>query len=294
VDSFDLAMKGFEDDPYGPQINVANDFIKHLGQRVVLVSDHQMPITPESEQMLAVIDVLNEQAIAATLEKIMLHEPNAVKVQYGNIEVWEIQEPNEDSYDIDLSSADLDLLDAGPAPGAAAAKAQAEAISSAVCVHGGRLYIASHAEFLKKILASDPAGRGLATAIDYREVEASLDRLVKGPVAARTFVRTDEAYRPVYELLRQSKMPQSQSMLGKILNRVLTSPEDEDEGILREQKIDGRKLPSFEMVRRYFGPAGAVVRSEADGWFLVGATLGKLTPQARATSHVAEEALKLR
>jgi hypothetical protein len=36
------------------------------------------------------------------------------------------------------------------------------------------------------------------------------------------------------------------------------------------------------MVRRYFGPAGTVVRSDADGWFVVGATLSKQTLQARA------------
>jgi hypothetical protein len=99
-------------------------------------------------------------------------------------------------------------------------------------------------------------------------------------------VRTDEAYRPVYELLRQGKMPESETLLGRLLNRLLTPPEDEDEGILREQKIDGRQLPDFEMVRRYFSPSGTIVRTSEDGWFIVGATLSKLAPQARAPDAV--------
>ena len=55
----------------------------------------------------------------------------------------------------------------------------------------------------------------------------------------------DEAVRPVYELLRQGKMPESETLLGRLLNRLMTPPDDEDEGILREQKIDARQLPGI-------------------------------------------------
>jgi len=72
--------------------------------------------------------------------------------------------------------------------------------------------------------------------------------------------------------------------MGRMLNRLLTPSDDEDEGILREQKIDGRTLPEFEMVRRYFGPSGTFVRSDEDGWFIVGATLSKMATQAQASS----------
>jgi hypothetical protein len=111
-----------------------------------------------------------------------------------------------------------------------------------------------------------------------------MTELLPGPISAKFFVRTDEAYRPIYDLIKQGKMPESETILGRILNRLLTPPESEDEGILREQKIDGTQLPEFEMVRRYFGPAGTIVRSDEDGWFVVGATLSKQTTQARATN----------
>ena len=75
----------------------------------------------------------------------------------------------------------------------------------------------------------------------------------------RSFSRTDEEYRPTYELIRQGKMPESESLLGKLLNRLL-GPEDED--VLREQQIDGSQLPDFEAVRRYLGPAGLFLRIE--------------------------------
>jgi len=108
-----------------------------------------------------------------------------------------------------------------------------------------------------------------------------MHQLLSGDVAFRAFVRTDEAYRPTYELLRQGKMPESETLLGRVLNRLLTTPEDEDEGVLRKQQIDDRALPSFEMVRRYFSPLGTAVRSIDTGWVVVGATLSKRTIQVQ-------------
>ena len=59
-------------------------------------------------------------------------------------------------------------------------------------------------------------------------------------------------------------MPESKGLIGQILNRTLGPKQ---KGVLREQKIDAKKLPDFELVRKYLGPAGAFVQIEPDGWF---------------------------
>jgi hypothetical protein len=138
------------------------------------------------------------------------------------------------------------------------------------------------------------ADEKLTAATDYAEVDAALARLLDGPVSIKCFRRTDEAYRPSYELLRQGKMPESETLMGRLLNRLLTPPEDEEEGVLRKQKIDGRQLPPFEMVRRYFSPGGTVVRSLDDGWLVVGASLTKRLPQAQAGQTPVREASRVR
>ena len=84
--------------------------------------------------------------------------------------------------------------------------------------------------------------------------------------------------RPTYEMIREGKMPQSKSMLGKLLNNMLTTEADRKAGTPRKQRIDGSTLPEFEAVRRYFGPHARVVRSEQDGWFITGAVLNKEAP----------------
>ncbi|MEM1303819.1 MAG: hypothetical protein AAGG46_02925, partial [Planctomycetota bacterium] len=61
----------------------------------------------------------------------------------------------------------------------------------------------------------------------------------------------------------------------RLLNRALTTEEDEDQGIVREQRLDGSTMPSFELARRYFGPSVRAIRADDDGWVLVGVLLNK-------------------
>jgi hypothetical protein len=287
--AFQDAMNGLETDPYGPQIDVQKEFIQHLGQRVSLFTDYELPITTKSERFLFMVELKNEPAIIETVEKYMKADPNAEQKEFQGKVVWEIKPAQEEIPELEI---DLDPVGA-EADGEEGLKVGAMS-TSAVCVTDGHLLIASHLSFLEKMLAAKAKGDQLSDAPDFREVEVTLNQLLPGPVAARCFRRTDEAYRPTYELLRQGKMPESETLLGRLLNRLLTTPEDEEEGVLRKQKIDGRQLPPFEMVRRYFSPAGIVVRSLDDGWFVVGATLTKQAAQAKLGEAPVREAARVR
>jgi hypothetical protein len=91
-------------------------------------------------------------------------------------------------------------------------------------------------------------------------------------VAVRSFSRSDEAFRINYELLRTNQMPKAESLMGKLLNELLT---DGKPGTVRRARLDGSKLPSYDAVRRYLGPAGGFVATEPDGWLVTGFMLEK-------------------
>ncbi|MFW5692642.1 MAG: hypothetical protein ACOCWL_00355, partial [Thermoguttaceae bacterium] len=143
---------------------------------------------------------------------------------------------------------------------------------AAVTVAHGHLLVASHLDFLAKILEPEEGFRPLGSDIDYRVVQATIDELGVDARFGQVFSRTDEEYRPTYELIRKGKMPESETLLARILNAGLCTGKRHE---LREQKIDGSKLPDFGVVRRYLGPAGTVFSSETDGWFIKGALLTK-------------------
>ncbi len=102
-----------------------------------------------------------------------------------------------------------------------------------------------------------------------------MEYLSPGERSGWSFGRTDDELRPTFELLRQGKMPQAKTMLGKFLNNLLLTEEEREDGTIRKQQIDGSNLPDFEEVKHYLGPAGRVVRSEKDGWFVTVAVLRK-------------------
>ena len=67
-------------------------------------------------------------------------------------------------------------------------------------------------------------------------------------------------------------MPESETLMGKFLNWLL-APENDDE--VREQEIDGSKMPDFQIARRYLGPTGLYMQTEENGWLVVGSLLPK-------------------
>ena len=142
----------------------------------------------------------------------------------------------------------------------------------------GHLMMASDIEYLGEILNGFGLRDRLASSPDYVQVVEVLNKHAPAERCALEFGRSDEELRPIFELVRQGKMPESKSILGKLLNRLLTTEKEQRDGVLRKQQIDGSSLPSFEAVRRYLGPHGGVVRSENDGWMMTGIILNKEAP----------------
>jgi hypothetical protein len=139
----------------------------------------------------------------------------------------------------------------------------------------GHLLIASHFDFLVKVLVEVSERDTLGQCVDYQLVMAEVNKVAPAEGCIRFFSRTDEDYRPTYELIRAGRMPEAESLFGRLLNQLLG---EGDEDVLRPQRIDGSKLPDFEMVRRYLGPAGLTVKSEKNGWFATGLLLNKEAP----------------
>ena len=101
-------------------------------------------------------------------------------------------------------------------------------------------------------------------------------------IAARIFSRSGEALRINYELLRTNEMPKSQSIMGKLLNEMLG---DGKPGTVRKARLDGSKLPAYDAVRRYLGPAGTFVVTEKDGWTITGFMLNKEMMRTEGTAE---------
>jgi hypothetical protein len=275
---FEDVIQSFRDDPEGPQIDLRKDLVAHLGEQITIASDYRLPITPESERLMVAIELTNPQAVATAVNKAMARDPDVRKIQFGEHIIWEILDPTGDEPTVITLKID------GPGFGAFGNDLHTASLrqdeeeekpvfpNSAVTVAFGRLIWTSHVDFAKDLLTARQPSETLVASADFQAVNAALDKLGAGEDSFRYFSRSDEALRPTYELMRQGKMPEARTMLGRILNRLF---QDEDDELLRKQEIDAQKLPDYQIVRRHLGPGGVYVRTEANGWLAVGCGLNK-------------------
>jgi hypothetical protein len=267
-------LRGMKEDPDGPKIDLRAEFIVQLGQRVTMVSDYKLPITTSSERLLFAISVKDEKAVAHAVEKSIKNDPGAKKRIIGGRVVWEIVEEE------DAAVPNISLEAPSLTPRKKKAKddeAQEEEDEkeahflphAAITVAHGNLLVASHLDFLIKVLKPVEPRNMLRNNREFQQVWKTAEPKLPKTQCGRAFSWTDEEYRTTYELIRQGKMPQSESLLGRLLNTLAGTKK----GTVRQQRIHGAKLPDYQAVRRSLGPAALAVSSESDGWFIKGMLL---------------------
>ncbi len=285
---FQDVLDGILSDPNGPRVDVRSDAVAHMASPILMISDCQVPITPESQRIavaipfddpepsvkldfaardadgdqkitekeepkerrlcfrrllrhfdedkdggLSLTEYVRARSIESTLRMAFENDPAARMVKVGEHVIWEMTE--EDPW--------------------------------AICAVHSHWVGSQSVDFLKELLRKTDGS--LSNTDDYRQVIAALKRLDAQQDNFRYFTRTEKSYHADYELLRQGKMPLSKSLMGSFLNRLLGTGERK---VLRKQNLDASKLPEYQAVREFFGPAGFYARSEpnGDGWFVVG------------------------
>jgi len=263
----------------GPKLKLRDELIALLGQRVTVLTDYTLPITPNSERLLVAIELKDADALSATIQRTITKSNPTAKHEVDGHTIWEIleEEPTLPEGIPGLPS----LTPGGPplgvpsvggppplgvppvAPLAQGGRAADVFARPALAVASGHLFVASHVDFLKKVLKSKSRRETLVSSPAFAIVDQKIAQMrIEGQIA-RHFSLTEEEVRPVYELIQQGKMPQSRMLLGQLLNAAFPAEDDTP----REQRIRGDKLPDYAVVARALGPAGGVVACEPEGWF---------------------------
>jgi hypothetical protein len=300
---FDSVLADMRDAKDGPKVDIEKDLVGNLGHRVTLITDYATPVGPKSERWLAGVRTTDSKTVALALEKALKNEPNVRRREVGGFTVWEIaeqQQAHTEALVVEIPGglvqhADLEVEEYEPVafqPGKARQKRRTKRLQKqqqqqqqrviqnmALTVAYDHLFVASHVDMLSRALKQAGAEKAsssehLGTAADYRRVVEELEALGADSIAARFFSRSDEAFRINYELLRTNQMPKAQNIAGKLLNELLA---DGKPGTVRRARLDGSKLPAYDAVRRYLGPAGGFVVTEPEGWLVTGFMLEKET-----------------
>lgn len=268
---FDEVLLSLEKDPAGPQINIRKELVDHAKTRGTLITDYRLPITTKSERWLVAFEIDNEAPVALGLRKLFESDPDARERKEQDVVIWEINNNPEETELVELKLEGVGFVDTEQKDVKIdeVGDGKKKVPNSAFAVANGHVIMASHVDYVIELLNRDPRAESLSSNRDYQRVNSALAKLGSGNDSFRFFAKTDETYMPTYELLRTGKMPESETLLGKALNAMIPHPE----GTVREQLIDASKLPEFDTLRKYMGPAGIFVQSEDNGWIIVGCLL---------------------
>jgi hypothetical protein len=290
---FEDIIKDIRDNQDGPMIDIRGEVLSRLADRALIMTDYQLPITPKSERTVIAVGAKDPAGLAKVVNQAMAKDTTAHKREFRGHTIWEIIEQDPDA---DLRPARVDVPEIGPAKEKDDEEEEKFKIpNSAITVAHGHLLRATHIDFLKKVLEQADGGKPLGESVDFQLVAAEIEKLTAGAEnSVRFFSRTDEEFRPTYELIRAGKMPQSETMFGRVLNRLFTNEPSPAKNAAkkkdaktakrdkqkepRKQQIDGHQLPEFDLVRRYLGPAGGFATTTEDGFFITGFTLPKQMP----------------
>ena len=274
--AFDDIWLNLENDVNGPKINIRKELVDLLGERVTVLTDVKTPIDLKSERLLALVEVKNPAIVIKALEKAFKGDPAAVKRTVKGHDIWELiqEEAIAEDTEFQIEGSGFVSKEEEAKKEEAEDEVAADPVlpNMALTVFEGHLVISTHVEYITEFIERQGTHTGLAAEPDFARLSAAQKRLGSGLDSFRFFTRTDEGYRATYELVKQNKLPQAETVLARVLNSLI---EEKRDGEIRKSSIDGSKLPKYDDVSKYFGPGGFYVQSEKDGWLIVGCLLPK-------------------
>ncbi len=302
---WDDIIRGLKEEENGPQIDIRNELVVHLGQRAMGMSKYKLPITTTSECIVIAVELKEgkDKEVAKALEKLFGKDTEMMQKKHKSSILWQ-RVPAEDV--IQPFAAPIGAPPIGvPSTGEKATsetsnrrvlisaeddESQTPPVfpDGAITVAKGCLFAGTNGDYLIEILDRlDAKAASIKNEKEYKEVDLVFTSLgvTEKPHFLQFFARTDETLRPTYEMIRQGKLPQSQAIIAKALN-AFAVPADGSAEPVRAQAIDGSKLPEFDKIRKHFGPAGFYGVSEENGFFIKGFLLEK---KAEEPTKKAEE-----
>jgi len=260
---------GIRDDEDGPRIDVAKNVIPNLGDHLVMLTDNQLPATQTSERLLLAIDLKNAAVVREAVKRAMEVEPDATLIEVvEGADVFRVSRSEEPS---DFEGELFDDLGLDDQPDADAPKPLLNQWAIAVIESkdkpAGFLLFSSHPELLietaKRMMNTPATGLGQTDAI--KAVAEKLIVIDGDKFSMKRMVRTDLSLRVKYQLFRDGKLRDSDSLLSSLFRRIFDKKTDEN-----DDPLAAKKLPPMETVEKYFRPAGTYVRTMPDGWQLDG------------------------
>jgi hypothetical protein len=251
--TFKEILDSLKNDPDGPRLDMRQDIVAELTNRVTYFIDNAGPLDKTSRRIVAGLATKNAKTVEAAVGRFLRGDPHVRRRMIRNQVVWEVlprQAPGK--------------------PDSRDKRGEARPPSGGIAVAYNQLFFATHLDLLETVLRNEEDRPRLGEQEDFRRVQTGLDRLGGAKTIGRLFCRPAEDVRVGYELIRTGQVERAESLYGRLL-RLLLRGED---GTVRLEPR-GDLLPEFNKISHHFTAAGGVARNCPGGWEFSGFALKK-------------------
>jgi hypothetical protein len=243
--TFQKIMKDMKDDADGPKVDVRNEIMAQLGNRLIVLNVSLEPDQPRPERFLYAIpvkDANGEKILANGIRKAFEPDRRVTKREVQGQTIWhyEPKQSKRKTADGQPRKTMLPPMD--------------------FAVAQGYLFITTLPELLDQVLARNNQ-KSLNDSPEYLRVMSELARLNPGPSNSRFFLKLDTGARSTYQMLQTNNLHEGVSIYSTILLQLMKK--DENGLALR---ADGAKLPPYEHAKAFLGNMGISFSSHDDGW----------------------------
>ncbi|MFO0942186.1 MAG: DUF3352 domain-containing protein [Pirellulales bacterium] len=263
--TFQAVIDGIRKDINGPQVDIKADVLPLLTNDVVAVTDNEKgDVQLNSRRNLIAIRVKDSAKAIKLVDRVMKKENQAKLEKYGDIDIWEFS--NEAMEGSDEFKEFIDSDEEQP-------QEEAWLNQWAICVNEDWLLFSSHAQMLREAIDQSKSTQNrLGAEIDYSRVKQAILQLSGEDPCAWKITRNQLAFKVQYELFRQGKLQDSESMMATILEKITDKNE-----LHKAPSINGHNLPEYDAVAKFLRPSGFKAVATPKGWAFGGLLVGKET-----------------
>ena len=278
---FRQSIDGIRDDQDGPQIDIANNVLPSMDDRLLILTDSTEPVTASSDRMAVAIGLSNAKVMAASVAKAMRSEPDVTLVQkVPGVEIWHVQRGGEDDLS-DLVGGDFDDLtgfdDEAPQEPPLLetwALAVIDVAGSGPAGAGGApssyLLFASDLQYMIELAGRMKGGTAGGLSADTRATDLfkQIETLSGGQTSIHRIAMLDRTLRAKYELLRRGELKDSGSVLSSIVRRISEDIEQKNGEPI--EKLDTARWPEFSKIQPYLKSFFGYVQMTPEGYDING------------------------
>lgn len=250
-------------------LDIPGDIISNLKDGLIIITDNVIKEDLQRERVAGAFPLSDPTTVATVVNRTMENDPDIFQLDYPHHVIWEVR-PSE-AEDIIFDVEDFGFgFDDEPA---VASNKKSEPLMErwGITVFDGYLMFASHAEMLVDLVEHKRSGQGsFADQPAFERVRTAILREGGEERAMERIVRTDMAWRIKYELVRNRKFLESDSLLASLIRRLIERAEQAETEIPAAQppKIDTSKLPPFQDIRQHVQPGGGFMKTTDSGWII--------------------------